>query len=57
MAHSIVVSAWWILTTGRPYEDLGADWFSREANPQAETRRLVRRLEALGHRVLVDPAA
>jgi len=57
VAHSIVVSAWWILSTGRPYEDLGADWFSRAANPEAETRRLVRRLEALGHRVLVDPAA
>jgi transposase len=57
VAHSIVVALWHMLSTDTPYQDLGADWFSRRRDPDAETRRLVKRLEALGHRVMLDPAA
>jgi hypothetical protein len=40
------------------YEDLGSDWFERRRDPERETRRLVRQLEALGHTVaLAAPAA
>ncbi|MGH9104321.1 MAG: IS110 family transposase [Acidimicrobiales bacterium] len=57
VAHSIVVAAWHMLSTGEPYEDLGADWLSRRRDPEREARRLVARLEALGHRVSIAPAA
>ena len=39
------------------YEDLGADWFERRNDNAAHTRRLVRQLEKLGHRVTLEPAA
>jgi transposase len=51
VAHSILVSAWWMLTTNEPYRELGADYFRARLDPQRETRRLVARLEALGHEV------
>lgn len=56
VAHSIAVAAWHMLQTGEPYRDPGADFFStRDAT--ASTKRLVRQLEALGHTVVIDPAA
>ena len=57
VAHSIIVTAWNMLTTGTTYHDLGTDWFDRRTDPTAETRRLVHRLEALGHTVTISPAA
>jgi hypothetical protein len=40
-----------ILATGKPYHELGADYFTRRLDPDRETRRLIARLEALGHHV------
>lgn len=57
VAHSIIVAAWHVLTSGQPYQDPGADYFERRQNPEAQTRRLIRRLEALGHQVTLTPAA
>ena len=57
VAHSILVAAWHMLSTGQIYEDLGADYFDRRRNPEAEARRLVSRLEALGHSVTLTSAA
>ena len=57
VAHSIIVAAWNMLSNGTPYEDLGADWFDKHSDADAETRRLVHRLEALGHSVNLIPAA
>jgi transposase len=57
VAHSMLVAAWHILQTGEPYHDLGNDWFSRRRDPERETRRLVARLQALGHTVTITPAA
>lgn len=57
ISHSILVAAWWMLTTDCDYTDLGADFYDRYTNPEAETRRLVRRLQTLGHTVQLDPAA
>ena len=57
VAHSIVVSAWHMLSNGAPYHDLGADWTSSRRDPQREARRLIARLEALGHKVTIAPAA
>ncbi len=57
VAHSMTVALWHMLSTDTAYEELGADWFSRRRNPDAETRRLVTRLEALGHKVTLDAVA
>lgn len=57
VAHSMVVALWHMLSSDTPYQDLGADWFARHRDPGAESRRLVKRLEALGHRVRLEPAA
>jgi transposase len=56
VAHSILLSAWHMLSTGQTYDDLGADHLARRDN-QAETRRLLKRLEALGHTVTIQTAA
>ena len=55
-AHSILVSAYWMLKRDEPYHDLGADWHTRR-NDQAHNRRLVAQLERLGHTVIINPAA
>jgi hypothetical protein len=56
VAHSMLVSAYWMLKRDEPYHDLGADWHSRRSN-EAHTRRLVAQLEHLGHTVTLHPAA
>jgi transposase len=57
VAHALIVIIWNILATGRPYEELGADYFTSRLNPERETRRLIAKLEALGHTVTLEPAA
>ena len=57
VAHSILVIAWHMLTTGSTYEDLGPDYFAIRRHPDVEARRLVKRLEALGLTVTVTRAA
>ncbi len=54
VAHSILVSAYYILKNDEPYRELGADWLTRR-NTEAHTRRLVAQLEKLGHTVVLDP--
>jgi transposase len=56
VAHSILVSAYWMLTRDEPYHDLGADWHQRHSN-EVHARRLIAQLERLGHTVIIDPAA
>ena len=57
-AHSLIVMIYHVLAEdGAVYEDLGADWFTRRDDTAAHTRRLVRQLERLGHRVTLTPAA
>jgi transposase len=57
VAHAIIVIIWHILATGRPYDDLGQDYFDRRADPEREARRLIARLEALGKHVTLNDAA
>jgi len=45
------------MATGKPYHELGAGYFTRLQDPERETRRLIARLQALGHTVTLDPAA
>lgn len=57
VAHAILVIIWHVLATSTPYDELGADFFTRRLDPGRETRRLVAKLEALGHQVSLQPAA
>jgi hypothetical protein len=54
--HSIVIAYWHVFTTGELYNDLGGDYFQRR-DPAKATKRLVDKLEALGHRVTLEPVA
>ncbi len=56
IAHSILVAAYYILKQNEAYQEAGGDYFER-ANPAALQRYLVRRLERLGLKVLVEPAS
>jgi transposase len=56
VGHSILISVYHLLRDGEPYHDLGGHFFD-ERDRQAVERRLVRRLEALGHKVILEPAA
>jgi transposase len=56
VAHSMLVSVYYILSRDEPYDDLGADWLARR-NDQAHARRLIAQLERLGHTVVLDPVA
>ena len=57
VAHSILVSAYYILRDHQPYEDLGGDYFLNRERPERLTRHLVRQLERLGQRVTLEPVA
>lgn len=57
IAHSMLIAIWWMLTEDCDYQDLGGDFYDRFNNTEAETRRLVRRLEHLGHHVALDTTA
>ena len=48
---------WHLLSTGETYTDLGADYFDQRRSSIARQRRLVAQLEALGHKVTLEPAA
>jgi len=56
VAHSILVTAYYMLKRDQPYQDLGPEWLTKR-NEEARTNRLVKQLEKLGHTVVIDPAA
>lgn len=56
VGHSILVIVYHLLRDGTVYQDLGPAYFDRR-NQAALERRLVARLEALGHTVTLAPAA
>jgi transposase len=55
VAHSILVIAFHILDRGKPYEELGADYFLRRNDPERHARKLKRQIEALGYDVTLTP--
>lgn len=57
VAHALVIIIWHVLATGKPYHELGADYFTRRLDPERETRRLIAKLQALGRTVTLQPAA
>jgi transposase len=54
VAHSILTIAYQLLTTPAPYRDYGVTYFDQR-DRQAVERRLVRRLEARGYTVSLQP--
>jgi transposase len=58
IARSILVIVWHLLAdpTAR-FHDLGADYYTSRIDKNRKTRSLVRQLEALGHKVTLQPAA
>jgi transposase len=56
VAHALLVTGYLVVATGKEYKDLGADYFDR-LDRERLTKRLVKRLERLGHRVALQPAA
>jgi transposase len=56
VAHSILVIVYHMLSTRRDYHDLGGNYFDERHREQV-SRRLTRRLEALGYSVSLSPAA
>jgi transposase len=54
--HKILTIAFQILKTNTPYKELGDNYFD-QLHPARATRKLVQRLEALGHQVQLSPTA
>ena len=57
VGHSILVIIWHLLSTGETYTDLGGDYFDKRRTSTVHQKRLVAQLEALGHKVTLEPAA
>jgi len=57
VAHTMIVTAWHLLTTGEIYRDLGEDYYVKRQDPDRQARRLTRQLEQLGFNVELTPAA
>jgi len=57
VAHSMLDTTWHLLTTGALYEDPGHDYFQRWHDPDAEAKRLKRRIEQLGYTVTLTQQA
>ena len=53
VGHSILVMVYHVLSRRVSYEELGGDYFDRR-NADAQRQRLIRRLESLGLKVIVD---
>ena len=58
VGRSILVIVWHLLAEpGTRFHDLGGDFYDNRVDPQRSTRVHIRRLEALGYRVTLQPAA
>lgn len=57
LAHTMIVIVWHVLAHDTDYKELGYDYFQRLDDPEAQKRRLIRQLEALGVKVTLEPAA
>lgn len=54
VGHTLLQTAYHLLKRQTDYKDLGADYFDK-LHPDRLTRQLVKRLERLGHTVVLDP--
>jgi hypothetical protein len=57
VSNALLTIVWHILANPQArYVDLGVDWHDRRVDKEAQTRRLVRQLQLLGHQVTLGPA-
>ena len=56
VGHTLLTIIYHVLKAGASYRELGADYLDR-LDEQGATRRLIRRLEQLGHKVTLSPMA
>lgn len=56
VGHSILTISYHLMDRGTRFQELGADYFDRR-NPERVKQRLVARLEKLGYKVSLEPAA
>ena len=56
VANSLLQAAWYMLSHRQTYKDLGAEYLQR-LNQKHLERSLIRRLQELGHKVILEPAA
>jgi transposase len=56
VGHSILVIAYHMLERNQPYHELGEDYLHQRRSEEAYTKRLVRQLEKLGHKVMLEAA-
>jgi hypothetical protein len=52
--HSLLKLIYQVLKEGKSFRELGADYFD-QLQAERLTRRLVHRLERLGHKVTLEP--
>lgn len=57
VAHSILVVAYHVIDTAQPYDNLGADYFTKRVDPERRARHLTRQLHDLGYQVTLTKAA
>ena len=55
VGHGILVIAYYVLRDEADYRELGGDFFVRRTDTEFLQRRLVRQLEQLGNRVVLEP--
>lgn len=53
VAHTLIKVIWSVLATGRPYQDLGHDFYTGRVDTQLQTRRLVAQLEAMSGKKII----
>jgi len=53
VAHTLIKIIWSVLSSGRPYQDLGHDFYTRRVDPEVRTRRLIAQLEALSGKKII----
>lgn len=56
VAHSILTIIYHLLKEGKVYEDLGQNYFDERSKKEVVARQ-IRRLEKLGYKVTLEPAA
>jgi len=54
LGHTLLVTIYHVVNRGTTYQELGGDYFDR-LEPERLARNLVRRLERLGHEVILRP--
>lgn len=57
IAHSILIAAHHMLSTGEIYNDLGSDFYDRHSDPNHKIRHHLAGLQAAGYTVTITPAA